>query len=543
MPKPATSIFKTGRPIFIFALFILGLGLAYPLLTLLSHSFFDQEGKFVGLVNLAAYVQTPGLAVSFFNTIRIGLLITLLTVTTAFVISFTVTHTRAVWRGPMSSLSLLPLFVPSVFPALGLIYLFGNQGVLKFLLGGTSLYGPLGIVLGGVIYCLPHAVIILIAALREIDATLYDAARTLGAGPARRFFTVTLPGAGYGLINASIVVFLLTIADFGVPKVLGGDYPVLATDIFKQVIGLQNFSMGATVSMALLTPAAAAFTFDAWARRRRKTSGQIRALNPLSSPVRDLLFTVLGWGGLALPLAAMAMVAWGSLVGFWPYDLSPSLANYSFNETIYGLQPLFNSLILALGAAVFGTALIFGGAYVLERSGVHPWAAIAYRLLAILPLCVPGTVLGLAYIMAFNRPGPLADFVYGSMSLLILNSVIHFFSVAHLTASGSLARLDPNYEKAGACLGVPGLVTFWRVIVPVNKNTLLDISFYLFINALTTISAVIFIYSPATVPASVAILQMFDSGQIGQASALSMLILFCALAARLLFFGFRSRNY
>lgn len=220
---------------------VLGLGLIFPLVTLLSRSLFDRADNFVGLANVAAYLQTPGLAVSFINTIWIGFLVTLFTLPLAFIISLSVTHTRAFGRRLMPPLALLPLFVPSVFPALGLIYLFGNQGLLKSMLGGASLYGPLGIVMGGVVYSLPHAVIILTATLRDIDSRLYAAAQTLGASPFRRFRTVTVPGARYGLVNAATVVFLLTIADFGVPKVLGGDYPVLATEVFKQVIGQQNF--------------------------------------------------------------------------------------------------------------------------------------------------------------------------------------------------------------------------------------------------------------------------------------------------------------
>src|SRR5690606_16623047 len=133
------------------------------------------------------------------------------------------------------------ILAPSLLPGISLIYLFGNQGMLKELLFGASIYGPIGIVIGEVFYTFPHALMILITALSLTDARLYEAAESLGASRIRTFFTVTLPGAKYGLISAIFVVFTLTITDFGVPKVIGGQFNVLATDIYKQVIGQQNF--------------------------------------------------------------------------------------------------------------------------------------------------------------------------------------------------------------------------------------------------------------------------------------------------------------
>ncbi len=520
-------------------LLFLALCLAYPVLTLLSRSLYSNTGEFVGLGNLLEFMRTPGLASSFFNTMLLGCLTMVCTVIPAFVLSYAVTHTLAKGRRAAAVLSYLPLFVPSLFPAMGLIYLLGNQGPLNFLLGETSLYGPLGILLGGCIYCLPHAVILLTSTLREIDPNLYAAAKTLGAGAARRFASVTLPGARYGLTSAAIVVFLLTITDFGVPKVLGGDYPMLATEVFKQVVGQQNFTMGATISLVLLLPALAAFFLDAWARRGQTVAAKPGRRTLLPSPARDGVLGALSWLVLALPLGVMGMVVWGSFVGFWPYDLEMTWINYSFSESIYGSAPFANSLILAASTALAGTAAIFLAAYALERVHGPGWLGSAYRLLALAPLCIPGTVLGLSYILAFNRRGAVGDFLYGSMTLLVVNSIVHFFAVAHLTASGSLARLDPRFENVGASLGVRKAATFFRVIVPLQKGTLLDMCFYLFINALTTISAVVFLYSPDTVPASVAILQMFDSGQIGEASAMGTLILLAALAARLLFGLFR----
>ncbi|MCC8194525.1 MAG: ABC transporter permease subunit, partial [Deltaproteobacteria bacterium] len=452
----------------------------------------------------------------------------------AFLLSYALTHTRFKGLAFCRGVALLPLFVPSLFPALGLLYLFGSQGAVTEAVGPVPLYGPLGIILGGIIYALPHALLPLMNAMRDIDADLYTAARTLGAGPWRRFFTVTLPGARYGLASSGIVVFVLTITDFGVPKVLGGDYAMLATEIFKQVVGMQDFAMGATVSLVLLVPCVPAFLLDGWVRRKQRFQWRGRPCRPEPAPRRDAAFTLLSWSVTALPLTVIGMVVWGSFISFWPYELGLTFANYGFENSVYGAQPFVNSVLLASATALTGVVLIFGGAYLAERCPTVPFLGGAYRLLAILPLAVPGTVLGLAYILAFNTAGSPMQAVYGTIPFLACNCVIHFYTVCHFTASGGLARLDPNYETVGATLGVSRPRTVWRVIIPMQKEVIADMAFYLFVNALTTISAVVFLYSPETMPASVAVLQMLDSGATAQASAMGTLILAAALCARLL---------
>lgn len=463
-----------------------------------------------------------------------GVTVTVVTLVPAFILAYAVTHTRFKGFALCRNMALLPLFVPSLFPALGLIYLFGAQGVITMTVGGVELYGPLGIVLGSAVYTLPHALMPLVSALRDVDADLYLAARSLGAGPWRRFFTVTLPGARYGIVSAAIVIFVLTITDFGVPKVLGGEYSMLATEIFKQVVGMQDFAMGATVSLVLLLPCLPAFLLDAWVRKKQRFNRRSKPFIPQPEPKRDAAFTVIGWAVPALPLVVIAMVVWGAFISFWPYELGLTLSNFHFESSVYGAAPFTNSLLLAAATACLGTALVFSGAYLVERTRQWPVMAATYRLLAILPLAVPGTVLGLAYILAFNTPHSPMQTLYGSIPFLACNCVIHFYTVCHFTAAGSLARLDPNYEAAAATLGASRLRTVFRVIIPLEKNALADVAFYFFVNALTTISAVVFLYAPDTLPASVAVLQMIDSGAIAEASAMGTLILAAALAARLI---------
>lgn len=529
---PATGLF-------VLLVALLALLLAYPLGHILWQSLHDRAGVFVGLLNLQSYFATPQLAVSFGNTILAAFLATGITLLLSVLLAFALTHARVKGGGLCRLAALLPMFVPSFFPAMGLIYLFGEQGIAKWALGGHSLYGPIGVVMASVIYTLPFAAILLIGAMRGIDQNLYHAARSLGAGPLRRFFTITLPGCFYAVISAGIVVFTLTVADFGIPKVLGGNFSMLSTEIYKQVVGMQNFPIGAAVSVVLLFPVVPAFLLDNWANRqaRRRNlasrAGKAR-LAPSHSPGRDALFTLLAWLVACLPLGVTVMLIVVSLVSFWPYSLDFSLASYTFGQTIYGVTPYLNSLQLAASVAVCGTVMAFGGAYIGQRFFVPRPLSALYRLLAILPLCIPGTVLGLAYIFTFNRAtGILAAIMGSGMTLMVLNTVVHVYPVCHLNFTGSLTALGGSYEAAGATLGASRPYTLRRVIVPMQGRVMLEVFFYLFVSALTTISALVFIYPPQYTPASVAILQMFDAGLMGEASAMGVLLMLTAMLARL----------
>src|SRR5215470_1655465 len=248
--------------------------IALPLALLLVKGFQDSAGGFVGFANYARYFTTPSLVASLWNSLAVALLATAIVVPLAFVYAYGLTRTCMPAKSLFVALALLPLFAPSLLPAISLIYIFGN----KSLLFGGSIYGALGIVMAQVFYCFPHALMILITAFSLADARLYEAAAAMGTGRRRLFFTVTLPGVRYGLISALFVVFTLVITDFGIAKVIGGQFNVLATDAYKQVVGQQNFEMGAVVGFILLVPAVIAFALDRHVQRRQVALLSARAV-------------------------------------------------------------------------------------------------------------------------------------------------------------------------------------------------------------------------------------------------------------------------
>jgi iron(III) transport system permease protein len=202
-----------------------------------SKSVQNANGEFVGLANFIRYVETPSLVRALFNSVQVALLTTAIVVPLAFVYAYALTRSCMPFAGLFMALALLPIFAPSLLSAISLIYLFGNQGLLKSWMFGGSIYGQTGIIIAEVIYCFPHAVMIIATALRLADGRLYEVAEALRTSPLRVFTTITLPGARYGLISAGFVVFTLVITDFGIPKVIGGQFNVLATDAYKQIVG------------------------------------------------------------------------------------------------------------------------------------------------------------------------------------------------------------------------------------------------------------------------------------------------------------------
>ncbi|CAH2601282.1 putative 2-aminoethylphosphonate ABC transporter permease subunit [Rhodovastum atsumiense] len=510
---------------------------AAPLVSLLSKAFEDRSGAFVGLANFGAYFTNPALSQSIGNSLLISGLSTLITTLLAFLLAYGLSRTCMPGKGLIRAISTIPILAPSLLPAISLVYLFGNQGVIKDWLFGASIYGPIGIVIGMVFYTLPHATMILYTALSLADARLYEAAQVLGAGRVKTFFTVTLPGVRYGLVSAMLVVFTLAITDFGIPKVIGGRTNVLATDVYKQVVGQQNFQMGAVVGMVLLTPALLAFIADRIVQRRQTASLSARAVPYVPRPHRatDLAyFAICGVISLFL-LGMLGMAAYGSFVRFWPYDLGLTLANYDFSSVdADGWASFLNSLKMASWTAVIGSLIVFTGAYLVEKGRGARWLRAGAHLLAMVPLAVPGLVLGISYIFFFNAPWNPLNVLVGSMAILVLSTVVHFYTVSHLTAVTALKQIDPEFESVSASLKVPFYTTFLRVTVPICLPTILDIALYLFVNAMTTVSAVVFLYSSDTRPAAVAVLAMDDAGSVAAAAAMAMMIVVTSAAVRLL---------
>ncbi len=543
--------------VFVLAAFLVA-AVAAPLAMLLFWSLHDRDGQWIGVRNFATYLGTPGLRVSLVNTCKVAVVSTLVSVTAAFTYAYALTHARLPFRPVWRHVALLPLYAPSMLYGIGLVYLFGNQGLVTLGFFGrlpfaidVHVYGLTGIIMAESVFAFPAAFLVLTVSLSHMDRRLYEAARTLGASGARTFFAVTLPGCRLGLVSAASIAFILSFTDFGAPKIIGRKATVLAVDIFQRMLEQHDFSMGATISILLLTPTLAAFALDRLARRHADgASGRLLAYHPRKNPARDVPLSIacLLIAGAVLAVVAAPLVV--SVVNRWPYSLSDrsvapgpvfTLAHYDFEQFggTGGYNAFFNSLAVSALTAIAGTGVTFVGAYAVEKFRVASGPRRLLYGLFLVPMALPGLVLGLAYLVLINKPSfagvpnPLT-WLYASTAVLVICNIVHFSGVSFLTARAAVKQIDPEFEPVAGAMGVSTARLFLRVTIPFSMPALLEVAMYYFVSAMTTVSAVIFLCSPATRLASVAVVNLDDAGRNQEAAAMSVLILLTNVAARLL---------
>ncbi|MEK7853750.1 MAG: ABC transporter permease subunit [candidate division NC10 bacterium] len=337
----------------------------YPILQVIHRSVVGPEG--LSLSNYVLYFSNPRISRTSLHSLFVSSLSTVVTVSIAFVFAYALTRTTIPGKALLSTLAMLPLVAPSLVQALALIYLFGRNGLITAHLLGVewNIYGWHGIVLSEIFYCIPHALIILFTTLSAVDTRLDEAAQSLGAGAWRTFWTVTVPSAKYGLLSASFLVSNLVITDFGNPKVIGGDYNVLATEIYNQVSGQQNLSMGSTISVILMIPAVGAFLLDFLIRRRDYAliTGQARPFLRPSRPPTKWAFSGFCWLICAGMVLVYATIITASFVRLWGYDFTPTLKHYRF-ESVGGYGVLWTSLEIAAVAGLAWGVLSLLVAYI-----------------------------------------------------------------------------------------------------------------------------------------------------------------------------------
>lgn len=509
-------------------LLLLGVFVAWPVVRVLGRSLLGPAG--LTLAHYREFFSTWRLFRILLNSLAVAAVSTVLTVAVALVMAYAVTRTDIPGKRFISLMSLLPLISPPFLVSLAFILLFGRNGVVTRALGlEGSIYGFHGIVLTQVFTFLPQAYLLLAGVLDTIDTTLEEAAENLGAGPLTVLRRVTLALARPGLASAALVVFILCMTDFGNPILVGGRYSVLATEIYSQVIGMNDFASAATMSVVLIVPCLAAYlanTYWVGSRSYVTVSGAARTvLRPTPPALRWPLLAVAGGAALFIALV-YGLIPVGSLVRLWGADWSLSLHHYAFESTAEGAWPVWNSVRLALAAGAAGTVVALGIAWIVERR--RPPGARAIEVLSLLPAALPGTVVGVGYVLAFNEPPLLLT---GTAWILVASVVFWKLPVAVLAGINALKQIDPAIEEAAVSLGAGSVRTFVRVLLPLLRGTAFSIFVYFFINGMVTVSAVIFLISPGLNLASVAILAQVENGYPGVACALGTILLAIVVAA------------
>ncbi len=525
LPDQITAYIIVGVISLYFIAFLL-----LPLAQILKTSFMAE-----GTATFRNYIEYFGKARirrSLYNSFYVAGVTTVITTTMAFFVAYAMTRTTIRGKSFYKAVSSLPLMAPSVVQALALIALFGRNGLITNWLGGSwDIYGPTGIIISEIFYCFPYALLILITTLSAVDTRLNEAAESLGAGPARVFTRVTIPSARFGIFSAAALCFNLTITDFGNPIVIGGDYNVLATEIYTQVEGMQRFDLGATISIILLIPAVMAFVLNNYFTKRNYAliSGAARPFLRPSTKTQRAIFSTITIIIISSIIIIFWAILWTSIVDVWggrsgeskqilKWLTSFSMRHYNFSHRGRSISVVWTSFWISMIVAFFGAWLTLLAGYIVEKR--KPAGSQLLYLITVLPAAIPGLVLGLGYILAFVR----VNWLYYKASIIILNIIVANFTLGMLSTMTNMKNIDKSIDEASTSLGSDLSKSFIRIIFPLSRISFWNNILFFFERSMVTISAVIFLVSPKIQLASITIINLIDDGFMESACAMSTIV-------------------
>lgn len=507
----------------------------YPLFQVIATSLM-VNGSFslsnYGDVFKATYYVRP-----FINSMVLGVLTATLGTFVGFVFAYAITRTPLPAKRFFRLTATFPIISPPFVVALSAILLFGRSGTLtpfiEPIIGEYSIYGLGGLVLVETIAYAPTAFLVLVGVLQAIDPALEEASMDLGATRGKVFRSVTLPLAIPGIAGAWLLVFIQSIADFGNPMVISGDYQVLSVQAFLQITGMYDLSRGSTLAVLLLLPTLVAFFLQKyWVSRKsyvtvtgKPTSATIKNLEwYIKLPVYTLciLFTL-------MVFLFYGMIIYGSFQRLWGVDATFTLNNYVQMFEV-GKDYIVDSLTLSTIATPITGLLGMFFAFLIIRKKFLGRGLMEF--VSMLTFAVPGTVVGIGYILAFNRTSwffPVT--LTGTAAIIVLLLIFRNMPVGIRSGIAALQQIEPAIEEASTDLGASSGTTFRKVTLPMIAPAFFSGLVYSFVKAMTAISAIIFVVSGKWNLITVAILGFVDNSQYAPAAAMSILLIFIVLAA------------
>lgn len=455
------------------------------------------------------------------NSITTSLTATLIAMVMAMAAAWCLERTTIRFKAVFSMIFVIPMLIPSISHAFGLVTLFGSNGLLTNLFGFESgIYGFWGIVVGSVIYSFPVAFLMLSSILHYEDGLPYKAADILGISRLHQFTAITLPYLRKTLISVFFAVFTMTVTDYGVPLLIGGKQTTLSVLMYNKAVGMLDYSTGSAIGALLLIPAIIAFVVDLLNPENSQGTFVAETVKPEKKTSRDMisyLFCILLSICVLLPVLAFCVMVFET-----KYPVDPTFTLYHIEKTMNrGAGEYFaNSLIYAALTGLIGTVIAFICSYMTAR--MRGKFVRVLHLLSLVSMAIPGLVLGLSYVIFFSKT-PL----YGTIAIILLVNSIHFFSSPYLMMYNTLSKVNENLEAVGLCLGVSRLRIVFDVIIPKVRYTMLEMFSYFFVNAMMTISAVSFLAPPAPKPVALMINQ-FEAQLLMESAAFVSLVILIA---------------
>jgi len=505
---------------------LLAVFLLYPILAVLIKSIKGPEG--LTLSYYAKFFAKGYYFQSLLNTLMLGFINTVVCLIVGFCMAYLTTRGPLSLRKPLKFITMMPLIAPPYLFAISLIILFGRNGILTKAFGlNWSIYGFSGVVIAQTLAFIPLAYLMIENTLMSLNPNLEESAYDLGASETRIIRTITIPLLAPGILKAGLLVFVMTIAEFGNAAILGGRTPFLAPDTYQMIIGEADFEMGSVLSVILIIPCIIIFFLHSYLLTGKKfttiggkpVASEPRKMTPLVK-IPFLIISCLAGLVILISFGVVFISSFTRLLGVKNEIVFSHILNFDSNRAIYNSIQV--SLVAAFIGAIIGTLL----AYVIVRGKFFGRTFI--EMVSLSGFALPGTVIGIGYLLAFNTP-PFK--LTGGIMILALNCVFRFLAVGVEAGISKLHQINIEIEEASADLGANFMTTFYKIVLPIMFPAFIAGFIYTFMTAIVSLSAVVFLVSPGFELAAVKIFDAAAYGEIGIASATTMklvvIVIFC----------------
>lgn len=508
--------------------------LAVPAIGLLVKSFLG-EGGLTGSYYLDVFTG-KGFLEALGNSFTVAAVAALIAVGIAFVMAYILHYTRLPrgFKRLIQAVATLPMFLPTITYGFAIIYSFGKQGLITRLLGHQlfDIYGFGGLLVGYVIYTVPVAFLLIHNTMGYVDKKTLIVSKAMGDGTLSTFWIAILRPLLGTLAGAFIQAFFLCFTDFGIPASVGGDYEVIATVLYNEMLGgVPDFNRGAVISVVMLLPSIVSILLLRFLERYNIRYDRISDADLRRNPGRDTAWGLSGTVLAILILCMFVVIFVVPLVERWPYQTGFTLEHFQEVFSDNELQTVYlNSLGMALATALFGTLAAYGAALITARSKLPGWCKQVIDAIALVTNTIPGMVLGLAFLFVFSGTS-----LQNTFPLMILCNIVHYFSTPYLMMKNSLSKMNAGWETTAMLMGDSWPKTILRVVTPNAAASLIETFSYYFINSMVTISALIFLAGARTMVLTTKIKQLQYINEYDQVFVLSLLILATNLIAKAIF--------
>ena len=520
--------------IFLVLVAVFAIFLAVPAIRLLLKSFLGEDGL-TGAYYLDVF-SGKGFTTALGNSFAVSIVSALVAVGIAFVMAYIIHYTRLPrgFKRFVQAVATLPMFLPTITYGFAIIYSFGKQGLITRLLGHQffDIYGFGGLLVGYVIYTVPVAFLLIHNTMGYVDKKTLVVSKAMGDGTLSTFWIAILRPLLGTLAGASIQAFFLCFTDFGIPASVGGDYEVIATVLYNEMLGgVPDFNRGAVISVVMLLPSIVSILLLRFLERYNIRYDRISDADLRRNPGRDTAWGLSGTVLAILILCMFVVIFVVPLVERWPYQTGFTLEHFQEVFSDNELQTVYlNSLGMALATALFGTLAAYGAALITARSKLPGWCKQVIDAIALVTNTIPGMVLGLAFLFVFSGTS-----LQNTFPLMILCNIVHYFSTPYLMMKNSLSKMNAGWETTAMLMGDSWPKTILRVVTPNAAASLIETFSYYFINSMVTISALIFLAGARTMVLTTKIKQLQYINEYDQVFVLSLLILATNLVAKAVF--------